>query len=92
MFKYHPDPYKPITYSGPTTKLFHIEFLAFSNTFQTSMLETVEEYNSSESTSGIILETNNTHMEVHDLAGLVPVPLCDSVENTMSKDRELHPM
>ena len=92
MFKYHPDPNKPIIYSGLTTKLFQIEFLAFSNTFQTSMLETVEEYNSSESTSGIILETNNTHMEFHDMIGLVPVPLCDSVNNTMSKDHELHPM
>ena len=72
MFKYHPDPYKPITYSGLTTKLFHIELLAFFNTFQTSMLETVEEYNSSESTSGIILETNNTRMEVHDWQGWFP--------------------
>ena len=57
------DTYKPTTYSGLTTKLFHIEFLALSNTFQNSMLEAVEEYNVSESTGDIILETNNTRME-----------------------------
>ena len=34
-----------------------------------------------ESTGGIILEISITHMEVHDLARLVPVPLCSSVKN-----------
>ena len=59
----------PTTCSGLITELFHIEFLAFSNTFQTSsMLEGAEEYNASESTGDIILETNNTDMEVNDLA------------------------
>ena len=56
------------------------------------MLEAVREYNSSESTGGIILEINITHMEVHDLARLDPVPLCNSVKNIMLKDRELHTM
>ena len=56
------------------------------------MLDVVEEYNASESTGGIIMETNNTHMEVHNLTRLVPVPLSHSVKNIMSKDRELHPM
>ena len=32
------------------------------------MLEGAEEYNASESTGDIILETNNTDMEVNDLA------------------------
>ena len=83
----------PTTCSGLITELFHIEFLAFSNTFQTSsMLDVVEEYNASESTGGIIMETNNTHMEVHNLTRLVPVPLSHSVKNIMSKDPELHPM
>ena len=82
----------PTTCSGLITELFHIEFLAFSNTFQTSsMLDVVEEYNASESTGGI-METNNTHMEVHNLTRLVPVPLSHSVKKTMLKDRELHPM
>ena len=56
------------------------------------MLDVVEEYNASESTSDIILETNNAHMEVHDLAKMVLVPICNSEKNIMSKDRELHPM
>ena len=42
LFKYSHDPYEATTYSGLTTKLFHIEFLAFSNTFQTSK-HTVQE-------------------------------------------------
>ena len=42
----------------------HISF----NTFQTSMLEGSEENNASESTGDIILEANNTDMEVNDLA------------------------
>ena len=44
------------------------------------MLEGSEEYNTSEST-GDILETNNTDMEVHDLARWNFLILCNFVKN-----------
>jgi len=50
------------------------------------MLEGSEEYNASESTGDIILETNNTDMEVHDMARTVICILCNGTIDYKNED------